>query len=115
MQDESKLMAFGRESSEETALSEMETADALSQRWDVAMKKAKVEDFKSSTSLKRWICIGVALIEVLYIAVVLFIVWKCGKGELDLNDVVLSVLLGTTTTNIVGLFLTVIKGVYNVK
>jgi len=50
-----------------------------------------------------------------WLVIVLMIVVACGKSDLKLSDTVLSILLGTTTTNVCGFLLFVVKYLFNVE
>lgn len=77
--------------------------------------EAKLEEYKQGTKLRKQTFVCVLVLVVVYLAVVLVIVIYVGKGCLILDSSVLIALLTTTTANIVGLFLIVIKGLFRVK
>lgn len=63
---------------------------------------------------KKFACAS-GWVAVIYLAAVMVIVFLCGFGLMCLSDFILAVLLGTTMTNVLGVFAFVMKYLFTPK
>jgi hypothetical protein len=71
--------------------------------------KAKTERYKSDTLDRKWLAEWATTVVSIWLFLVILIV-MANESKFHLSDTVLSVLLGTTTFNILGLTYIVLKG-----
>lgn len=85
--------------------------DALDASTQLALLRA--ERYKSNTQSRKWLAEWAAVIVTLWLTAVVIILCNNSSKKIGLSDTVLSVLLGTTTLNILGLMFIVLKGYFS--
>jgi hypothetical protein len=78
-------------------------------------RSAFVEKFLSENTLRQTLTHRIFKFTCIWLAIVLLIVISCGLGLLKLSDTVIITLITTTTANVIGFFVLVIRYLFNPK
>ena len=77
--------------------------------------RIKNEDSRSNLRLRKFLAYWAAAIVSAYLAFVMYLIYLCTVCGCHQSDAVLIALLGTTTTNVLGLMFIILRGLFGDK
>lgn len=76
------------------------------------LERLRTERYRADTLSRKWLAEWAAVVVTLWLVATIIIICCNSSKNLQLTDTVLSVLLGTTTLNVLGLMFIVLKGYF---